>query len=51
MKKYRVVIPYYYEFYVEASNHKNAINKCHEECNGIIISYDDDGAVVEELED
>jgi len=49
MKTYRVVIPYYYEFEVEAEYYNHAIEVAHSEGNGKIISYDDDGAIVEEI--
>jgi hypothetical protein len=48
MKKYRVVIPYYYEFEVEASNKKDALHKSHQ-IDGNMIGYDDDGAIIEEI--
>ena len=52
MKKYRyrVVIPYYYEFYVEAAENKNdAIEQAHNQ-TGNITGYDDKKAYVEKLE-
>jgi len=49
MKTYRVVIPYYMEFIVEAEDHYHALEVAHSEGNGKIISYDDEGAIVEEV--
>ena len=49
MRTYRVVIPYYYEFEVEAEDYHHAIEVAHSQGNGKIIFYDDDGAIVEEL--
>tara|TARA_Y100000296_G_scaffold29789_1_gene34749 strand:- start:346 stop:639 length:294 start_codon:yes stop_codon:yes gene_type:complete len=47
MAKYRVVIPYYYEFFVEAKNAVEAINEAHNS-EGNCTGYDDDNALVEE---
>lgn len=47
MQKYRVVIPYYYEFHVEAENEEVAIEQAHNQ-EGSIKDFDDDKAFVEE---
>ena len=47
MKRYRVVIPYYYEFYVNAENEKEALEEAHS-TDGKIFSYDDTQALIEE---
>lgn len=40
MKKYRVVIPYFYEFHVEAENKEKAIEEAHNQ-TGNMTGYDE----------
>ena len=40
LKKYRVVIPYYFEFFVEAKNKKEAIEQAHNQ-EGNMFSYEE----------
>jgi len=51
MKRYRVVIPYYYEFDVIAEDYNDALDKAHKQGDGSIVGWDDEGSVVEEIED
>lgn len=46
MAKYRVVIPYFHEFHVEANSGMEALEKAHS-ADGTIIGYDDSEAVIE----
>jgi len=50
MKTWRVIIPYYHEFIVEATDEDEAIVEAHNH-DGKIISWDDSEAGVEEIED
>jgi len=45
-----VTIPYYHRFTVEAVDEQDALQTAHDEGDGVIISYDDDQAVVEPFE-
>ena len=47
-KTYRVVIPYYHEFIVEAKDETEALLVAHSR-TGEIICYDDDKAEIEEI--
>ena len=48
-KRYRVVLTYFHEFYVEASNPSEAIKEAHSSGDGSIIDCDDSDAEVEEV--
>ena len=52
MKTYRVVIPYFYEFFVMAENEDEAIDEAHSS-DGNMFGYDEnrDHILVEEIQD
>ena len=49
MREFRVVIPYFYEFYVMADNPGEAVSMAHVEGDGSILCWDDSQAEVEEV--
>ena len=49
VKHYHVSIPYFYDFYVDATSEKGAIEIAHEDGNGKMGECDDDNVYVEEI--
>jgi len=49
MKTYTVIIPYLYEFTIEANDEKEALEFAHSKGDGRIIGCDDANATVEEI--
>jgi len=49
MKMYRVVIPYFHEFFVEAESKEEAKKKAFETTNGKIMGRDDKSIEIEEI--